>query len=59
MTVTVLPHASLTPAVLLCQCKMKMEDLVVALDINCGTYVRHTKRDEEGLLTFLMEVDTS
>ena len=27
---------------------MKMGDLVVALDINCGTNVRHTKRDEEG-----------
>ena len=38
---------------------MKMGDLVVALDINCGTYVRHTERDEEGLMTFVLEVDTS
>ena len=38
---------------------MKVGDIVVALDINCGTYVRYTKRDEEGLMTFAMEVDTS
>ena len=38
---------------------MKMGDLVVALDVNCGAYVRHTKRDEEGLTTSAMEVDAS
>ena len=37
----------------------EMGDLIVALDINCGTYVPHTKRDEEGLMTFAMEVDAS
>ena len=43
---------------MLWKCMMKMGDLVVVLDINCGTYVRHTGRDEEGLMTFAMEVDT-
>ena len=37
----------------------EMGDLIVALDINCVTYVPHTKRDEEGLMTFAMEVDAS
>ena len=54
-----LPRVSLTPAVMLWRCMMKMGDVVVALDINCATYVRHTKRDEEGLMTFAMDVDTS
>ena len=54
-----LPHATLTPAAMLCRCMMKMGDLFVALDINSGSYVRHTKRDEEGLMTFAMEVDAS
>ena len=35
---------------------MKRGDLVIALDINCGTYERHTKRDEEGLMTFEWEL---
>ena len=39
--------------------EMKRGDLVIALDINCGTYERHTKRDEEGLMTFAMGIDTS
>ena len=59
MTVTMVPHATLTPAVMLCRRMMKLGDLIVALDINCGTYVPHTKRDEEGLMTFAMEVDAS
>ena len=54
-----LPHATLTPAVMLCQRMMKLGDLIVALDINCGTYVPHTKRDEEGLMTFVVKVDAS
>ena len=54
-----LPHATLTPAVMLCRFMMKMGDLLVALDINCGTYVRHTKRDKEGLMAFAMEGDAS
>ena len=54
-----LPHVTLTPAVMLWRCMMKMGDLVVALDINCGAYVRHNKRDDEGLMAFAMEVDTS
>ena len=59
MTITMLPHATLTQAVMLCRHMMKLEDLIVALDINCGTYVPHTMRDEEGLMTFAMEVDAS
>ena len=59
MTITMLPHVTLTPAVMLRLCMMKVRDLVVALDINYGTYVRHTKRDEKGLMTFAMENDTS
>ena len=42
-----------------CRRMMKLGDLIVALDINCGTYVPHTKRDEEGLMTFAIEVDAS
>ena len=56
---TMLPHATLAPAVMLCRRMMKLGDLIVALDINCRTYVPHTKRDEEGLMTSAMEVDAS
>ena len=59
MIVTMLPHARLTPAVMLCRRMMKLGDLIVALDIDCGTYVPHTKREEEGLMTFAMKVDAS
>ena len=47
------------PRWMLCRRMMKLGDLIVALDINCGTYVPHTKRDEEGLMTFAMEGDAS
>ena len=53
-----LPHTAFTPAIMLRQCMIKMGDLVVVLDINCKTYVRQTKWDEEGLMTFAMEIET-
>ena len=52
-------HVEFTPAIMLRRYMMKMGNLVVVLDINCGTYVRHTKWDEEGLTNFAMEIDTS
>jgi len=54
-----LPHAAFTLAIMLRRYMMKMGDLVVVLDNNCVTYVRLTKRDEEGLMTFAMEINTS
>ena len=59
MAIAIFPHAAFTSAIILRRCIMKMRDLVVAIDISYGTYVQRTKGDEEGLMTFAMEIDTS